>query len=124
MIIKYDGADYPFDMDDITVKQALKIEKFMGCSFADWGKRLREGSDLRARQVIGWLILHQGKDVPIEDTDFKMVALGDAIDAASRAEEAPAPPEDEVPTGAASNGRTPEGSSPASSPPSSEEISR
>lgn len=108
MIIHYDGQDYPFTLDDVTVKQALKIEKFMGCSFADWGKKLQDGGDLRARQALGWLILHQGRDVPIEDTDFKLVALGEALDAAFTAEAAAeAETAGPVPTAAVSNGQIP-----------------
>jgi hypothetical protein len=123
MIIKYDGGEYPFDFDDITIKQGLAIEKFMGCSFTDWGKRLQAGGDLRARQVTGWLILHPDGGVAIEDTDFKMVRLGEAIDEAFKAEEGPAAaPDEPVPTVAASTGQTPAAaadSSPASWQPSS-----
>ena len=124
MIINYDGQKYPFDFDDVSVKQGIKIEKFMGCPFDDWGKKLQAG-DLRARQVLGWMILHGGDlTVPVEDTDFKMVALSAALDAAFEAE-APAEAEP-VPTGAvASNGHGPEAAlSPVSLPPSSDEISR
>lgn len=120
MIIRYDGADYAFDMDDVTVKQAMTIERFMGCSFADWGRKLQEGQDLRARQALGWLILHADGGVAVEDTDFKMVKLGNALDAAFAAEAAAVTAKEEaagpVPTGAASTGRTPAAaaSSPAS----------
>jgi hypothetical protein len=124
LIINYEGTPYQFDLDDVTVKQALKIEKFMGCSFADWGKRLTAGQDMAARQVLGWLILHQGAGVAIEDTDFKLVALGEALDEAFKAEAAANGEAEPVPTVAASNGRSPEGSSLASSLPSLEEISR
>lgn len=121
MIITYEGQQYTFDLDDITVKQALKVEKYMGCSFAEWGKRLAAGEDMRARQVLGWLILHPDGGVAIEDTDFKLARLGEALDAAFRAQEAEAEP---VPTGAVSNGQPPAASSPESSPPFSGEISR
>ena len=124
MIIHYDGRDYPFDFDDVTVKQGVTIEKFMGCSFEEWGKRLQAG-DLQARQALGWVILHGGDlTVPIEDTDFKMVALGKALNDAFAAA---APAEDEpVPTGAvASNGHAPAAElSLPNSPESSGEISR
>jgi hypothetical protein len=123
MFIDYDGGHYPFDMDEVTIKQALKIEKFMGCSFEEWGKKLQAG-DLAARQALGWLILHPDGGVPIEDTDFKMVALAEALD---KAFAAAAPPEPEpVPTAAAaSNGHGPAAAlSPGISPPSSGEISR
>ena len=124
MIIRYDGGDYPFDMDDVALRQAIKIEKFMGCSFEDWGKKLQAG-DLTARQALGWLILHQGVlDVPIEDTDFKMVALGNALNEAFAAEAAKTEAEP-VPTGASSNGRPPAAAlSLPSTPPSADEISR
>jgi hypothetical protein len=123
VIINYDGQQYPFDMDDITVKQALKIEKFMGCSFAEWGKRLQAGDDLPARQALGWLILHPDGAVPVGDTDFKLVALGNALDEAFQAE---APEAEPVPTvAAASNGHAPAAAlSLPSSPGSSGGISR
>jgi hypothetical protein len=100
MRIDYEGQSYEFDMDDITVKQAIKIEKHLGCPFAEFGERLsaEEGKipDLMAVQCLGWLILHGGRDVPIEDTDFKVTALsqalGDAMEKATAAEEAAAGP--------------------------------
>ena len=107
MIIRYDGGAYPFDMDDVTVQQGLKIEKFMGCSFAEWGKRLQGEDDLKARQLLGWLILHPDDGVPIEDTDFKMVALGNALNEAFAAEAAKTAEAEPVPTGAVSNGQSP-----------------
>lgn len=124
MIINYDGQEYPFDFDEVSVKQGIKIEKFMGCSFDEWGRKLQAG-DLTARQALGWVILHGGDlSVPIEDTDFKMVALGKSLDDAFKGD---APAEDEpVPTGAAgSSGQEPAAeSSLPSSLPSSDEISR
>ena len=125
MIIDYDGQQYTFDLDDVTVKQALKIEKFMGCSFTEWGKRLQGGEDMRARQALGWLILHGGADVPVEETDFKLVKLGEALDAAHAAEAAKAEAEaGPVPTAAVSNGHMTAGSSPESSQSFSDAISR
>jgi hypothetical protein len=53
LIIDYDGQRYPFDMDDVTVKQGLAIEEHMKCSFDEWGKKLMAGTDLRARQALG-----------------------------------------------------------------------
>lgn len=118
MVITYEGRQYEFDLADVTVKQALKIERFMGCPFADWGKLLEAGGDLMARQALGWLILHPDDGTAIEDTDFKMVALGDAIEKAF-ADAGEGLPEEEVPTGAASTGPVQAASSPASLPPSS-----
>jgi hypothetical protein len=126
VIITYEGQQYPFDMDDIGVKQGIKIESFMGCSFEEWGKKLQAG-DLKARQALGWVILTGGDlSVPVEDTDFKMVALANALNAAFEAEAAKAAAEAEpVPTGAVSNGHRPAAElSLPSSPESSGGISR
>jgi hypothetical protein len=134
MIIDYEGQKYLFDLDEVTMKQGLMIEKFMGCSFTEWGERLLAGGqDLRTRQALGWVILSKGDlTVPIEDTDFKMGVLGNSIAKAVEALEAEAKAAAEaepVPTGAvASNGHVPAvpagALSPPSSPPSSGEISR
>jgi hypothetical protein len=106
LIIDYDGRQYQFSLDDVTIRQAMAIEKFMGCPFAEWGKRLQKGDDLAARQVLGWLILHPDGKTAIAETDFKMVALGAALEAAWAAEEAAAAEAaGPVPTAAASNGR-------------------
>jgi hypothetical protein len=113
LIIDYDGKQYQFSLDDVTIRQAMAIEKFMGCPFAEWGKRLQKGDDLPARQALGWLILHPDGKTPIGDTDFKLVALGAALEAAFAAEEAAAG-EPERPTAAASNGRSLQESSPVS----------
>ena len=124
LIIDYDGRQYQFSLDDVTIRQAMAIEKFMGCPFAEWGKRLQAGGDLAAKQALGWLVLHPDGGVPIEDTDFKIGPFGDAIADAFAAEEAAqqaaAGP---VPTVAASNGRPSAESSPESSPQFSAAIS-
>jgi hypothetical protein len=137
LIISYEGQQYPFDMDDVDIQQGLAIEKYMGCSFDEWGKKLMAGNDLPARQALGWLILHGagtgGKDLPalvkeIGDTNFKMAKLGQALNAAYEAEAAASGTGDAEagPTAAAaeSNGRASlAASSPVSSPPSSDVTS-
>ena len=89
MIIEYEGKSYPFDFADITVKQAMKIEKFSGMPFGEWGKAVAGGSSLAAVQAVGWLVLTGGDPaVPIEDCDFKLARLSEAMGAANAAEEA------------------------------------
>lgn len=116
MRINYEGQSYDFEMTDLTVKQAIKIEKYLGCPIAEFSDRLfpqaAEGEppknpDMAAMQCLGWLILHGGRDVPIEDTDFKVKALFEAVADAMAAQQKTA--EAEVPTAAASaNGAAPE----------------
>ena len=120
MRIEYEGESYEFDWADITVKQAIKIEKHLGCPIAELGERLSpaggKNPDMLAIQCFGWLILHGGAGVPIEDADFKVKALTAAVAAAviaerdaqqNAAEPAASRP---VPTGAApaSNGHQPD----------------
>jgi hypothetical protein len=88
VIIEYEGQRYPFDFDQITVKQAIKIEKHAGMALAEWGKAAAEGSSLLALQAVGWLVLHGGRDIPIEDCDFKLAPLGAAFAKAAAEEEA------------------------------------
>ena len=88
MIVEYEGERYLFDFADITVKQAIKIEKHTGMSFGEWGKAVATGGSLLALQAVGWLVLHGGRDVPIGDCDFKLMQLGEALRAANAAEEA------------------------------------
>lgn len=87
MRIEYEGESYEFEMADITVKQAIKIEKYLGCPIAEFGDRLDSSGgknpDLMAMQCLGWLILHGGRGVPIEDTDFSIARLTAAIAAAA-----------------------------------------
>lgn len=111
MRIEYEGETYDFEFDDITVKQAIKIEKFLGCPIAEFGSKLQptDGNpDMQAMQVLGWLILHGGRGIPIEDTDFKLRVLVNAVAAASAAESEP----EEVPAAdpTADAGPSPNGS--------------
>ena len=103
MIIEYEGKSYTFDMAEVTVKQAIKIEKHTGMAFTDWGEAVAKGADLKAVQAIGWLVLHEGRDVPIEDCDFKLMKLGEAFAAAAAKEEAAAKAAED-PTVPAGNG--------------------
>ena len=131
MRIEYDGDVYDFEMSDISIRQAIKIEKHLGCSITEFGDRLQPGDDkppdMLAIQCLGWLILHDGRGVPIEDTDFSVMKLmqafavaaaaeREAAEAAEAAAEPGAGPTGDVP---ASNGQTPAASSEPFSAPAS-----
>src|SRR5258707_7560221 len=87
MIIEYEGERYEFDFDDITVKQAMKIEKHTGVKLTDWGDRLEAGGDMLSLQALGWLVLFGGAGA-VDDADFKLVKLGNAFAAAITAQAA------------------------------------
>lgn len=118
MIIDYEGSAYDFDLDDLTVKQALKIEKHIGGPMIEFERGMATGS-AACYQALGWLIFHGGDSTPIAEVDFKFGKLSKAFEAASQKEagEAKAAAADAEPdptVAAASNGRTP---ALASSPP-------
>lgn len=83
MRIEYEGQFYYFDMADITIKQAIKIEKHLGYPITEFGSRLDtsdgKSPDMAAVQCLGWLILYGGQGIPIEDTDFRVAALTAAV---------------------------------------------
>jgi hypothetical protein len=97
--IVYQGQTYDFDMADITIKQAIKIEKYLGCPIAEFGDRLSPDGDkqpdMMAIQCLGWLVLHEGRGIPIDEADFSvrgfMTALTDAMKPDQEPEAAPVP---------------------------------
>jgi hypothetical protein len=82
LIIEYEGGTYDFDLDDLTVKQALKIEKHIGGPMIEFEKGMATGS-AACYQALGWLIFHGGDQTPIADVDFKFGKLSKAFEAAS-----------------------------------------
>ena len=106
MRIEYEGESYDFDLDDLTVKQALKIEKHIGGPMMDFEKGMITGSAV-CYQAMGWLIFHHGDSTPIADVDFKFGKLAKGFEAAMAAErEAQAAGPDPTAAAAASNGQT------------------
>jgi hypothetical protein len=117
LIIDYEGQQYPFDMDDLEIKQALKIEKHVGGTIGDFIDGLLENTRADCYQALGWLIFHGGDQTPIADVNFKFGRLSKAFVAAAAKEaedEAAAkaaagePPD---PTGMNGSGHTPLASS-------------
>jgi hypothetical protein len=85
VIITFEGRQYPFDLDDLTVKQALKIEKHIGGTLLDWENGLNQASGL-ALQALGWLIFTGGDSTPIADVEFKIMKLAAAFADAAAAQ--------------------------------------
>jgi hypothetical protein len=110
LLITYEGTSYEFDLDDLTLKQAIKIEQHMDGPLEAFEKGIATGN-LAAYQALGWLILHGGDmSTVIADVDFKIAKLSKAFEAAAKAEAEAAKAQAEPdPTGsghaAASNGR-------------------
>jgi hypothetical protein len=87
VIITFEGRQYPFDLDELTVKQAVKIEKHIGGTLLDWEEGLNRASSL-CLQALGWLLFTGGDSTPIADVEFKIMKLAGAFVDASAAEAA------------------------------------
>jgi hypothetical protein len=119
VIITFEGRQYPFDLDELTVKQALKIEKHIGGTLLDWEDGLSKAS-APCLQALGWLIFTGGDSSPIADVEFKIMKLAGAFADAAKAEAEAAAAEPDPTNGPSSppagiplNGATP--TAPASS---------
>jgi hypothetical protein len=83
MNITYDGKDYSFDLDEISVSEATVIKRKTGLSLLGIEKGLRE-ADVDALRAIYWLMLKQnGQNVNIDNVDFKVIRYTQALQAAN-----------------------------------------
>ena len=88
MILTYEGKTYEFDLDDLGIDQAIKIEKHIDGPMLEWEQGMVVGRALCV-QVLGWLILHGGDlDVPIASVKFKYPKLMTAFSEAGEREAA------------------------------------
>jgi hypothetical protein len=95
VIISYKGAQYTYDPEAVTVKQAMAIEAYTGTPFEKWGDDIST-ANLKALQVFGWLILVESDlsrpvselAQEISETDFVITALAEAFGTARAAEKA------------------------------------
>ena len=112
MKIEYEGRVYDYDLDDLDVKQAMKIEQHVGGTLLDWQNGLANASTLCV-QALGWVLLHDGDlTIPIDSVNFKPVKLARAWGEAAEREAAAAEGEPDPTTPA--GGSTP--GTPASTP--------
>lgn len=88
MKIEYEGQTLTFDLDEITVQQATVLKRKLGLTLMGLDKGLMEG-DPDALRAVFWLIQTQsGNKVDIDEVDFKVVKLANAIQEAVEAQAA------------------------------------
>jgi len=89
MKINYEGEVLEFDLEEVTVQQATVLKRQLGLTLLGLDQGLVEG-DPDALRAVYWLILEQagGKRVDINEVDFKIVKLANAIQAAVEEEAA------------------------------------
>ena len=117
MKIEFEGRVYDFDLDELDVEQALRIEKHikaagLGETLLEWEQGLEKAS-APCFQALGWLILRGGDlSVRIGDVNFKVMKLARVWGEAAERERAAAQEEPDPTTPAGSS--TP--GTPASTP--------
>lgn len=89
MKIDYEGESLEFDLENITVRQAMAIKMKTGLTLMGLDQGLAVG-DPDALLAIYWLMRTQaeGKPVDMDNLDFKVVKLANAVQAAVEAEQA------------------------------------
>lgn len=113
MKIEYEGQVYDYDLDDLDVEQALRIEKHIGGTLLDWQNGLGTAST-PAVQALGWIILHDADlSMPISSVNFKPVKLARAYGEAAEREAAEAEGEADPTTLAGSSTPATPGSTPS-----------
>lgn len=88
MKIVYEGETLDFNLDDITVREAMYLKMKLGLTLLGLDQGLANG-DPDALLAIYWLIRKHsngGKPVDIDELDFKVVALANAVQEAVEAE--------------------------------------
>ena len=87
MKICYEGEELDFDLEKITVRQAMLLQSKLGLTLLSLDQGLAQG-DPQAMLAVFWLMkTHSGQKVDIDDLDFKVVKLANAIQEAVDAEE-------------------------------------
>jgi hypothetical protein len=90
MKVDYEGEVLEFDLEKITVRQAMMLKQKLGLTLLGLDEGLATG-DPAAMLAVYWLMRTlNGDKVDIDDLDFKVVVLANAIQEAVEKEEAAA----------------------------------
>ena len=96
MKICYEGEELEFDLEQITVRQAMMLKMKLGLTLLGLDQGLSTG-DPDAMLAVFWLMKTQAGDkVDLDDLDFKVVKLANAIQEAVDREEAANKEEEEA----------------------------
>jgi hypothetical protein len=90
MHVKYEGKEYTFDLEEITVAQARTMKSSCGLTLMGLEDGLTKG-DPDALRAVFWLMLCQNGEpaADIDRIDFKIVKFARAIDEAAGTEADP-----------------------------------
>lgn len=87
MLVQYEGNDYDFDLEEITVQQAKVIKERCGLTLGGLETGLSEG-DADALRALYWLMLQNSGDniTSIDAVNFKIVKFAKALNDAQEKE--------------------------------------
>jgi hypothetical protein len=87
MLVQYEGNDFDFDLEEITVGQAKVIKERCGLTLGGLEGGLAEG-DPDALRALFWLMLQNSGDIrtSIDAVDFKIVKFSKALQDATEKE--------------------------------------
>lgn len=98
MRITFEGREWDFDMESITLKQGVAMHLAYGFNLDQWLEALQD-TDPRALQCLWWLMLQQdGQVMPLKDADCSLIQLAAAFGDSQDEEEEPEEPEEPDPT--------------------------
>lgn len=112
MRITFEGREWEFEVEAITLKQAVAIHLAYGFNLDDWFTALGE-TDPRALQCLWWLMLAQdGQVLPLKDADCTIIALAAAFADAQEEAGAAAEPDPTSPPSPTEDPPSPEPATP------------
>ena len=79
MRIEFEGREWDFDPERITLKQGVAMHLAYGFNLDQWFEALSD-TDPRALQCLWWLMLQQdGQVLPLKDADCSLIQLAAAF---------------------------------------------
>jgi len=75
MRLKIDGTSYDFDIEGMSNRDAIAVERVTGNTFGEWAERLKAGS-MEAVTALVWIIRRQSDPgLKFNDVEFPIASL-------------------------------------------------
>jgi hypothetical protein len=87
MDVEYEGNSYTFDLDEITVQQAMVIKAQCGLTLSTMQKAIGEGDPDGLRAMFWLMMVQSGRQADIARVDFKILKFAQAIREAGEQQE-------------------------------------
>jgi hypothetical protein len=88
MVIDYDGRQYDFDLEEVTLAQLTRAFKAYGMTLMELEVGMQLGNPNALRAAYWMMLAQNGENVGLDRLSFKPVKLAKSINAAFKAEKA------------------------------------